>query len=1116
MTHTAVSRLSALLITDIAGSAALKSRLGGAAYSALAVRHDELFRRIVNAVPGGEVSQDTGDGFLARFVAASDAVEAALRFQSELARAEWNSGDGALTVRAGIHVGEVIETDRGPGEPPKLIGLAVDLASRLAGLAQPRQVLLSRAAFDDARQWVREHPAVDGRPVPELRWQAHGPYLFKGADEPAEVFEVGGAGLAPMSPPRDSEKARRAVRAGEEETLGWRPATGLEVPQRPGWMLERRLGEGGFGEVWLGTHARTSERRVFKFCFDAERLRSFRRELTLFRLLRETLGERGDIARLYEVQLEQPPYFLESEYSELGDLGAWAQSQGGIGRVPMEQRLDIVARVADALAAAHSVGVLHKDIKPSNILIFRESDGGVRPRIADFGIGVLTDRQSLAQRNITVAGFTVSELTENDSSRTGTRMYSPPEALAGRAFTVAGDIYALGVLLYQMAVGDLSRPLAEGWQRDVDDELLREDIAQCVDGDPARRPASATVIAERLRALPERRDARQRRAEALRLERRRRRVLVAAGAALGVVTVLGGLLAVALVRERGLRERADRAAKEAQAANGFLTDMLLSAGPYNPNGANTTVRDVIDGAGRSIDAGALRQTPAIEGQVLGAVAQTYIEMDLLPEAQHRIEQYAELATGELAYDRSHLVRVLHLRTLLSWMRTENAEADRLARETLELAKQVLDKDDPLLGRAWGVYGLLRHLDDDNEEAAAAYTRALEILRAAYGEEHPRVAWCLARQAQIMSIEGDSIQAEAQLRRALEMYNKHGEHYAETPWAKIALAEVLVHRGAYDEADALYRSAVATYEKSLGMSHTYTLWAMGAFGEFLRATGRYAEAIAVAQRATEGYIAIRGPDSPEAGWCLAVQTDAMVWAHRAAEAEPIARRVAAMFDAESGVGKLPMTVAQLTAMVLHRAGKSEEAERLLRASLARHTEDEVGRELVAMSQLFLGTILADVGAWAEAERLADQARAVLLDIYEPDDPDSAWADWIRIRAMRQRGAIDEALALGATLINLLRADNGDRLPPSLVVSAEHAITLTAAGRLDEAEALLADALSRRERWVDEQSFVQLRLCLAMVGLCEARHAAAPGDGHAERAAQWQRRVRAIESGSAGGG
>src|SRR4029079_9328117 len=104
-----------------------------------------------------------------------------------------------------------------------------------------------------------------------------------------------------------------------------------------------------------------------------------------------------------------------------------------------------------------------------------------QPRLADFGSGFLADRSQLAARHITETGFTVITQTSG-SSMTGTRLYAPPEVIAGKPFTTQGDIYALWVRLYQMAVGDLARPLAEGWERDVPDVLVREDVAACCDG----------------------------------------------------------------------------------------------------------------------------------------------------------------------------------------------------------------------------------------------------------------------------------------------------------------------------------------------------------------------------------------------------------------------------------------------------------------------------------------------------------------------------------------------------------------------------------------------------------------------------------------------------------
>src|SRR5205823_1585401 len=167
----------------------------------------------------------------------------------------------------------------------------------------------------------------------------------------------------------DSEKARRVVSHEEEPTLGWRPGAGRAIPRRPGWTLAHQLGEGGFGEVWLAHHDRTKEERVFKFCFDAQRLRSFKRELTFFRLIQSELGSRPDFARLYDVQVEKPPYFLESEYAENGNLGQWVERRGGLADWPLASRLTFLAGVARAVAAAHSLGIIHKDLKPSNVFV---------------------------------------------------------------------------------------------------------------------------------------------------------------------------------------------------------------------------------------------------------------------------------------------------------------------------------------------------------------------------------------------------------------------------------------------------------------------------------------------------------------------------------------------------------------------------------------------------------------------------------------------------------------------------------------------------------------------------------------------------------------------------
>jgi tetratricopeptide (TPR) repeat protein/class 3 adenylate cyclase len=551
-----------LMFTDIVDSVAMKRRIGDVAYLQLLERHRAIIETAVSSQPGGRIIEFTGDGFLVRFATPGEAVNAALHFQHALAAEPW--GAEPIHIRTGIHSGTAMEII-GPGGRPNVSGLAVDVAARIMGLAEQAQVLMTRHAFDDARQYVRAHPVgseAAASSAPALEWRAHGPYLFKGTDEPLEIYEVGTIGIAPLRPPQDSEKVRRAVAAGEEAVYDWRPAAGQALPRREGWLLDHKLGEGGFGEVWLAKQQKTGERRVFKFCFDAERLRSFQRELTLFRLLREALGDRKDIARIHDVSLDHAPFFLESEYSPGGDLYEWAAKQGGIGTLPLETRLDILRRVADAVSAAHSVGVLHKDLKPANILMESPEPIEPRPKLADFGIGILADRSRLESASFTVAGFTVGQLTMNDSSRSGTRLYAPPEMLAGRRtsgseftpvpFTAKGDVYALGVMLYQFVIGDLDRPMAVGWERNMEQavpdlllrKLLSSDIAGITEGDPALRVASAAEVSHRLSNIPKRREdlRRQEAAEAAernRSRRRRRLVAIAAIAAL-LVLAIGG------------------------------------------------------------------------------------------------------------------------------------------------------------------------------------------------------------------------------------------------------------------------------------------------------------------------------------------------------------------------------------------------------------------------------------------------------------------------------------------------------------------------------------------------------------------------------------------------
>jgi serine/threonine protein kinase/DNA-binding winged helix-turn-helix (wHTH) protein/tetratricopeptide (TPR) repeat protein len=292
---------------------------------------------------------------------------------------------------------------------------------------------------------------------------------------------------------------------------------GDAIPGRDHWHLRRQLAVCPGSEVWFAEHARTCEPRVFKFGASDARLRSLKREVTVSRFLRSSLGNRPEFVHILECNFETQPYFLESEYGGLS-LPDWAESQGGLAKIPAPARLCVLAEVAKAVAAAHGTGVLHKDLKPANILVSRAGNGTWQVKVADFGSASLVEPARLKAMGITNLGLTQTDGPQS-SSLTGTLMYLAPELLRGHRPSAATDIYALGVILYQLAACDFHKPLSPGWEADVQDPLVREDIAEAACGDPARRLTSAAELGDRLLALDRRRIEREHLQRKQRLDR---------------------------------------------------------------------------------------------------------------------------------------------------------------------------------------------------------------------------------------------------------------------------------------------------------------------------------------------------------------------------------------------------------------------------------------------------------------------------------------------------------------------------------------------------------------------------------------------------------------------
>jgi eukaryotic-like serine/threonine-protein kinase len=382
-------------------------------------------------------------------------------------------------------------------------------------------------------------------------------------------------------------------------------APGLAVPARPNFILESMLGRSPQSEVWLARQARTREARVYKFSPDGTRLASLKREATLCRLLNDSAKDPQRFARLLDWNFETPPFFLEYEYGG-ESLLEWGEKKH-LAALNMQQRLDLFLQIVDGVAMAHGLGVLHKDLKPANVLV-AQAESGWQIRLTDFGSSRLLEPERLAELGITQLGMTMTVGALGDST-SGTPLYLAPELMSGAPPTARSDVYALGVMLYQMLVGDLRKPLTAGWEADIHDPLLREDIALAAAGEPERRLQSAAEFAQRLRRIEERRieseQLRAAQARALEAERhleraRARRPWIALAVA---VLLVGAAVSVWLASEATREgDRAERQTLIAESVSRFLgDDLLLRTSPYRSGQPDESLLAAVKAASRDID-----------------------------------------------------------------------------------------------------------------------------------------------------------------------------------------------------------------------------------------------------------------------------------------------------------------------------------------------------------------------------------------------------------------------------------------------------------------------------------------------------------------------------------
>lgn len=644
-------------------------------------------------------------------------------------------------------------------------------------------------------------------------------------------------------------------------------AIGDRPPLRPHWRLTARLGSGGLGEVWLAVHDETAERRVFKFALDAPGLAALKREITLSRVLTDTHGERGDLIRVLDRNIDEAPYFVETAYAAGGALTDWAAAQGGLAAVPLAMRLELVAQAADALAAAHAAGVLHKDLKPGNLLIDLDAGGAPSVRIGDFGSGRMMDLARLERLEITRLGFTRVAIGDPETGGSGgTPYYLAPELIAGQQPTVQSDVYALGVVLYQMIVGDLKRPLSASWERDVDDELLREDVAAAAAGRVDERLRDAADLARRLRSLDLRREHRDslrqqaREADALResLVRAttRRRLLRAVSVSLAIGLVLS-------VWQFRLAQQAQRAAeasaREAEAVAGFVTEDLLNlADPLLSVRPQLTVRDLLTEASRRLDQHSA-VPPLARARILKAIGKAHEGLGDWPAARKVLTAaLAEVDALTRPDDEASLSIVVALAYAMV-LSTDYDAAEKLYQRVLA-AQPVLGAGHDLIIDARDGLAFLDTERGDVLPALARYEMLrADLVRLGRSDRLTDINWTLPDLYLDLNRVDDAQRAiELALADTVRVV---GAGHPRVQWMRLTLGDVLMARGDWDAADALYLESLAALDKALGSEHPYTLTALHYHGHLLLKRGRPAEARPVLEAALAGRQRAHGADHP---------------------------------------------------------------------------------------------------------------------------------------------------------------------------------------------------------------------------------------------------------------
>jgi serine/threonine protein kinase/tetratricopeptide (TPR) repeat protein len=626
-------------------------------------------------------------------------------------------------------------------------------------------------------------------------------------------------------------------------------------------------------------------------------------------------------------------------------------------QLPIGARLKLFMQVCAGVQHAHQKGVIHRDLKPNNVLVVHEPGLPGVPKVIDFGIAKAIG-QRLTERTL----FTRFE------QLIGTPAYMSPEQAewSGLDVDTRSDLYSLGVLLYELLTGTtpleketLARaaldemrrmireveppkpstritallggpnrggarlPPSPGQQEAEAQQELRPTsidpaslhqrlhavrgdldwiVMKCLEKDRARRFETVNALARDLERHLNGEPVVARPPSKTYLAGkfiRKHRLTVTAVAGVALALVVGLLLALlGFADARRASRRANTAAARSEQVAEFLKAMLQGVGPSVALGRDTTLlREILDKTAARL-AQDLKDQPLVEADLRNTLGLVYEELGQYTQAEAMHRQALALQRKLLGNDNVELAGTLGDLSTVLYDEGKLAEAEQAAREALGLERKFLGNEHVEVARSLNNLAEILRAQHNLAEVERLQREALAIKRKRVGENDESTGRSLINLAGVLEEEGQLAEAEALYREALAMLRKRfGDNYPLVATARNNLAVFLQKRGRLPEAETLSREAAALDEKNLGV-HRDTAISLSNLGRILRRQGKLAEAEEFSRKAVEVASKASGPDDP---WCLVYQHDlarVLQQEDKLAEAEATARQCLAIREAKT--------------------------------------------------------------------------------------------------------------------------------------------------------------------------------------------------------------------------